>query len=224
MIAKQNSSGKLIAEALTQDHSPSNRAEFERLNREHPNEQQTVCFAPNSKSPLRVLGGMMPSRFTFTHLRCFGDGRYKWSLKDQEKIDALVSGIPLKSYSWVRPDYLFTPPYLTASPDTITRKISSNDAFIILGTGTFVRPLIVDGLFDTLDNQHCVDIVADWLEKKSSIQVDSNAATFLIRKAVQSGKDTAFLSRMLTLHPSISRQFRDDITVSIMFLNGFENN
>jgi pyruvate dehydrogenase phosphatase len=138
-------------------------------------------------------------------------------MDQQESLDALVNGIPLETHSWIRPKYLFTPPYLTASPDIFSRKIKKSDAFIILSTGKFNYNS--DGLFDTFDNNDCVRHVAEWLE--SPIRIDENAATWLIRKAIQNGENQSHLSRLLTISPGISRQYRDDITVQIIFLNDF---
>jgi pyruvate dehydrogenase phosphatase len=51
--------GKWKAKPLTLDHQPSNLRELSRLHQEHPGEEETVAFG---RGPLRVLGGMMPSR------------------------------------------------------------------------------------------------------------------------------------------------------------------
>jgi pyruvate dehydrogenase phosphatase len=56
--------GRWKGKALTQDHQPSNLRELSRLNQEHPGEEETVAFNAGN-GPLRVLGGMMPSRGTW---------------------------------------------------------------------------------------------------------------------------------------------------------------
>jgi pyruvate dehydrogenase phosphatase len=53
--------GKWKGKPLTQDHQPSNLRELSRLNQDHPGEEETVAFNAGD-GPLRVLGGMMPSR------------------------------------------------------------------------------------------------------------------------------------------------------------------
>lgn len=87
--------------ALTDDHQPSNPKEMSRLEAEHPDEP-TVAYRPHKQSPIRVLGGMMPSR-------AFGDARYKWNLQQQDTFDALADGIQLEP-SWRRPKHFYTPP------------------------------------------------------------------------------------------------------------------
>ncbi|KAJ3325175.1 hypothetical protein HDV06_004965 [Boothiomyces sp. JEL0866] len=187
--------GKWKARALTEDHQPSNLRELFRLNKEHPGEENFVV----SGSPPRVLGGMMPSR-------AFGDARYKYSLKDQERIDALVHGVPLLTYATMRPHHLKTPPYMTASPDIAHVKITADTMFLVMAT---------DGLFDMLSNSELVGHVAHYLTQPP--ERDSNAATYVLRKALSSGKNEEFLSRMLTVSPKHSRSYRDDITLQILF-------
>lgn len=63
VIGRRNKEGLWEARALTRDHTPGTESEFIRLQTEHPNEPQ-VAFKPTEDSPMRVLGGMMPSRCT----------------------------------------------------------------------------------------------------------------------------------------------------------------
>lgn len=93
---------KLKPITLTSDHQPSSLLELSRLQKEHPGEDDTVAFS-SGDGPLRVLGGMMPSR-------AFGDARYKWSLEQQKTIDTLLTNVPIETNSWVRPPNLKTPP------------------------------------------------------------------------------------------------------------------
>ena len=187
--------------AMTEDHQPSNLRELARLNSEHPGEDDTVAFS-GAGGPLRILGGLMPSR-------AFGDARYKWSLEDQEKIDALLlkeNGID--SNSWLRPRFLFTPPYITATPEILKYSISSTgDRFLVMAT---------DGLFDMLTNRDIVRIISNYIRFESE-NTKENAATYLIRNAVEMGRGQEFLSRMLTLEPRLARRYRDDISVQVIF-------
>lgn len=48
-------------DVLTHDHQPSNPSEMARLVKEHPGEPK-VAYKPSHDGPIRVLGGMMPSR------------------------------------------------------------------------------------------------------------------------------------------------------------------
>lgn len=130
-------------------------------------------------------------------------------------IDELVAGLPLQTKAWVRPHFLKTPPCnfiykqdLTATPEMTSTKIEPDDAFIIVST---------DGLFEELTTLQAVSLVGTWFNIKNA---DANAATWLIRNAIQGGRGSNFLSRMLTAGES--RKYRDDMTVQVLFLNGFE--
>jgi pyruvate dehydrogenase phosphatase len=190
------------ARALTEDHQPSNLRELSRLHNDHPDEEKTVVDNPG-RGPLRVLGGLMPSR-------AFGDSRYKYSLDDQAKIDVLLEQGKILSYSWCKPDNLFTPPYMTASPEVFQKVIGANDKFLVLAT---------DGLYDSLSSGDVADHVSDFLKGDT---IDINAATHLIRKALEEGKGQQHLSRLLSLSPKVARNYRDDITVQIVFFESTE--
>ena len=187
--------------AMTEDHQPSNLRELARLHSEHPGEDDTVAFN-RGEGPIRVLGGLMPSR-------AFGDARYKWTLEEQDKIDALFErDNVVDSYAWLRPMNLFTPPYITATPEVLQYSISStNDRFLVMAT---------DGLFDILSNRDVVRIISNYIRFESENKIE-NAATYLIRHAVEMGQNQEFLSRMLTLEPNIARRYRDDISVQVIF-------
>eukprot|EP00835_Amoeboradix_gromovi_P004795 NODE_398_length_9374_cov_0.508895.p3 type:complete len:336 gc:universal NODE_398_length_9374_cov_0.508895:2913-3920(+) len=86
---------------LSHDQTPDNPAELERLQKEHPGEEDTVA------SRGRVLGGLMPSR-------SFGDNNYKW---DKPFLKQMVDFFHLKKdrsilYRFVPHNYK-TPPYVT---------------------------------------------------------------------------------------------------------------
>jgi pyruvate dehydrogenase phosphatase len=98
ILGQKNGDYKPIS--LTSDHQAGNMIEFDRLIKEHPNETDTVAFRPHRQSPMRVLGGMMPSR-------AFGDARYKLKLPEQDLIDALVEEA---GHCFARPPHLKTPP------------------------------------------------------------------------------------------------------------------
>ncbi|KAJ2998483.1 Pyruvate dehyrogenase phosphatase catalytic subunit [Globomyces sp. JEL0801] len=174
--------------ALTEDHQPSNLRELSRLQHEHPNEDATVAFNAGD-GPLRVLGGMMPSR-------AFGDGRYKWSLEDQDRIDELTSNLGVN---------------LTATPDICHHQITASDAFLVICS---------DGIFDVFSSTQVVGHIVDWLNTPT---IDSNAATYLIRQALGEDRGVSHLSRMLTMEPAIARRWRDDMTVQVVFFRTVED-
>ncbi|MEQ2189720.1 hypothetical protein GOODEAATRI_028204, partial [Goodea atripinnis] len=132
-------------------------------------------------------------------LRAFGDVRFKWSLELQQSILArLESGVDLDAlnlYQYTPPNYL-TPPYLEVTPEITYHKLRPQDRFLILAT---------DGLWDEFAT------------------LDTNTATHLIRHALGSGEygelSQERLASMLALPEDLARMYRDDITVTVVYLN-----
>jgi serine/threonine protein phosphatase PrpC len=59
-ILGKHSDGKWATQNITNDHTPANPFEFERMVSEHPaSEIATIAFKPTHESPMRVLGGMV---------------------------------------------------------------------------------------------------------------------------------------------------------------------
>ncbi|KAI8831243.1 phosphatase 2C-like domain-containing protein [Chytridium lagenaria] len=116
--------------------------------------------------------------------------------------------------------HYLTPPYLTADPIITRHKIDpKRDRFLVLAT---------DGLFDELESDEVVDIVASHMVRRKSLNAihdetqwaleDENAATALIRNALGGGNDER-LCRVLAIPSPYSRRFRDDITVNVLFFD-----
>jgi pyruvate dehydrogenase phosphatase len=188
---------ELKVKSLTEDHQPGNLREMSRILKEHPGEDETAAFS--FEGPPRILGRLMPSR-------AFGDGRFKYSLKDQDQLDALISGISYDS-SMERPRYLISPPYITASPDVHIRELHQNDQFLVLAT---------DGIFDSLTNRDVCRHVYNFIKGRST---ETNAATHLLKAAIQNGQGEDYLAHSLSLPPKISRMYRDDMTVQVYFFH-----
>jgi pyruvate dehydrogenase phosphatase len=125
--------------------------------------------------------------------RAFGDARYKWS-KDIQWV--------LSEYGCRKPSpILLTPPYVTACPVVTTVEINpETDSFLILAT---------DGLWDEISSENAVDLVAKYKD-------ETHVATELIQEALSKG-DEVRLARILGIPSGLSRKFRDDITVNVLF-------
>merc|ERR1712096_248324 len=132
---------------------------------------------------------------------------------------------------------LRTPPYLTAEPDVFHYKLEGSDKFIVLAS---------DGLWDMLSNEEVIDVVAAYIEgtrthklkerahlfgvancndiindpNAFSDSFTENGASFLIRYAL-GGYDQENLRSMLALPYPDVRLYRDDITVSVIFLSRY---
>lgn len=211
---------------LTKDHTANNENEVQRLITSHPNESTSLIIAG------RLLGQLIP-------LRAFGDVRYKWSVKDLKHIEK-TSDTNAKFYAYYQdnfiPPHYRTPPYLTAEPEISHHRLTPKDKFLILAS---------DGLWEMLSPDKVVKLVAAHLDgeqvleefsppenlvlreinellkkRKQSLAnrtIDSNVATHLLRNAL--GPDHAKLSALLSLPSNLVRNYRDDISVSVIFFD-----
>lgn len=212
------------AKLMTVEHNTDNRSEVERILSEHPaNEKSTVLKME------RLLGQLAP-------LRSLGDFRYKWSksiLKDVV--------IPYFGEAAIPPNY-HTPPYLTAKPEVKYHRLTPRDKFLIIasdGLWDLMSPLQAVRLVGehmsgkvTLSpltlprkNMKLSEINKMLLQRKEGLKkkpLDSNAATHLLRNALggtEYGIDHVKLSQLLTLPREVVRIFRDDITITVVYMD-----
>ncbi|KAI8911886.1 phosphatase 2C-like domain-containing protein [Gorgonomyces haynaldii] len=183
-----------LCRQLSHDHQLSNPDELERVLAEHPKEPQ-AAYRPHPQSPLRVLGGLMPTR-------AFGDARFKWSIRQQAIVDALIDNLKIPSHSWLRPDCLYTPPYISSEPQSFYHDLQ-DEQYLILAS---------DGLFDFLSNRQIAEEIKQWHKDDGGYD---NLATYLVRQALGHEKRAMHL---LHLDPRESRWHRDDMTVIVIHL------
>jgi pyruvate dehydrogenase phosphatase len=217
-VKEDNEKGekKWKAVALSEDQTGRSEKEVKRLNKEHPGEEGNIIING------RIFGGLEPTR-------SFGDSKYKWNMKMQEavftKFFKVKRGLPGGSRNK-------TPPYLTARPEVTYHKLTENDKFLVIAT---------DGLWDELSNEEVIELVGKLLDgKRDTVDeekinfsedelkyenyrqervftfIDENASTHLIRNALGGAKQD-LLCNLLSLPSTISRRFRDDITVTVVF-------
>ncbi|KAM8945983.1 pyruvate dehydrogenase [acetyl-transferring]-phosphatase 2, mitochondrial [Pelodytes ibericus] len=229
VLGVQDDSGNWSAVPLTADHNAFNNSELQRIKSEHPpSEGETVVTED------RLLGILMP-------FRAFGDVRFKWSQDLQKSVlQSACDTEPLNIYQYSPSNY-HTPPYLTSAPEVTYHKLRPQDKFLIMAS---------DGLWDMLENQEVVKLVAEHLtevglqEPQVSVEnqslgymhnlllkrrsrglhmQDQNVATHLIRHAIGSNEqgdiEQEKLAAMLSLPEDLSRMYRDDITVTVIFFN-----
>lgn len=110
-----------------------------------------------------------------------------------------------------------TPPYLTAEPEVTSYQLQRSDKFLILAT---------DGLWDMLSNEEAVDFVRDNLQKhnqgysityqeqKSACNLENSASCLI--KAALGGEDHVAVSTSLSIPYPDVRNYRDDITVTVV--------
>ncbi|KAJ8339908.1 hypothetical protein SKAU_G00345410 [Synaphobranchus kaupii] len=208
VLGAREEDGTWSALPLSRDHNALNGAELARLRSGHPESEEATVVEGD-----RLLGMLVP-------LRAFGNVRFKWSLELQRKV--LESSRDLESldiYEYTPPNYL-TPPYLEATPELTYHRLRPEDRFLILAS---------DGLWDMLDNEGAVRLVAEHLtavcrqEAPPANALDPNSATHLIRHAIGTNDygevDPERLAAMLALPEEVARMYRDDITVTIIYFN-----
>ena len=206
------------------EHNTDNRAEVERILSEHPINERTTVIKME-----RLLGQLAP-------LRALGDFRYKWSREILEK-----KVVPFLGESAIPPNY-HTPPYLTAKPEIKYHRLRPSDKFLILGSdglwdlltplqvvklvGEHIRGKVtLNPLKLTRKNMKLSEINQLLLQRKEGLKkqpLDSNAATHLLRNALggsEYGIDHGKLSQYLTLPSEVVRVFRDDITITVVYLD-----
>ncbi|CAG8577231.1 7203_t:CDS:2 [Diversispora eburnea] len=198
---------------LSEDQTGRNEREIKRIDKEHPGEEGNIVIKG------RMFGSLEPTR-------AFGDSKFKWDKSLQELI---FSKFFNEKRGTPGGDRYKTPPYVTARPEVTHHKIGPEDKFLVLAT---------DGLWDRLSNEEVVKLVGNLIEgqrnKKGDdndikakvlpigefenkfAHVDENASTHLIRNAF-GGASEDVLCAMLSLPAPMSRRWRDDITVTVIF-------
>ena len=169
---------KVEAVALTHDHNIREPAEFQKLKKAHPGnpegrqprveERNLVTFI--NDEPRYVKGILQPTR-------CIGDFVLKVDLAllvHQRK--EFIEAIPQLD-RFARD---FHPPYITATPEVTFFEIAQHDQFIVLAS---------DGVWDELDNQAVVDIVAEVLRRGNSAEAAANTVIAACLKHAAGGGD-----------------------------------
>ena len=142
VLGRQSDDGKWETVPLSIDQGGSNEAEAERIAREHPGEEGIVKDG-------RVFG--------LATARAFGDAHWKWPLELQTYArERFVADVTRAN----KPEIYKTPPYITAEPEVTTTVLPPGKrAFMIMAS---------DGLWDSMTSEQAVEMVARWLEWKSS--------------------------------------------------------
>jgi pyruvate dehydrogenase phosphatase len=209
---------------LSNDHTGYNPSEVRRILNNHPNESSHIIKGG------RLFGSLAP-------LRSFGDMMYKWSVKERNQLLRLFKHHPyFNAYSDLMDENYITPPYLTAEPEIIHQRLTPKDKFLVIAS---------DGLWDMVQPDKVVKLIAGHMEGKEvlvspvethklslkdinenlkdrknhllNVPVDDNVTTHLIRNAL--GPEHGTLSAMLSLPDKVARNFRDDMTVIVVFFD-----
>ncbi|XP_032222641.1 pyruvate dehydrogenase [acetyl-transferring]-phosphatase 2, mitochondrial [Nematostella vectensis] len=210
VLGVQGEDGCWSAMQLSSDHTAGNPEEVQRILNQHPPEESTTVIRFE-----RLLGRLAP-------LRAFGDARFKWDKKTQNKVYSKSSLNPMSEV-----EHFYTPPYLTAEPEVMSYQLQRTDKFLVLAT---------DGLWDMLSNEEVVHYVQEHVCKKvedtskgvlpqditfneQELPCDlNNAASCLVREAL-GGDDHVAVSTTLSIPYPDVRMYRDDISVIVVFFN-----
>ncbi|KAH3710963.1 hypothetical protein DPMN_070461 [Dreissena polymorpha] len=225
VIGHQIGQDEWIPIMLSYEHDAENEKEVTRICSAHPGESDTVLRNG------RLLGDLAP-------LRAFGDARYKWPSAVMKHALNIFSpnGISIYGESLIPHNYK-TPPYLTAEPEVVHHALSARDKFMVIGS---------DGLWELLKPNQVVDLIAAHMDDRQIISQfvvpqsgitlkeindvlkvrkrilakkpeDENVATHVLRMAL--GPDHTQLSQYLTIPPNIVRNYRDDITITVVYFD-----
>lgn len=163
-----------------------------------------------------------------------GDARYKWTKEVMQKVAAGVRAHPALTTSGgdyeklsrrvTMPGYSLTPPYVTARPEVTHTHITGDDKFYIVAS---------DGIWDVVSSEEAVKVVGEWLDNsaRGGSKDTENAATALMRHVLEKVPEQfqktetglSYAAQILALSPKLSRNYRDDLTVTVVLLPGSGN-
>ncbi|KAH9927233.1 protein serine/threonine phosphatase 2C [Fomitopsis serialis] len=227
----EDGNGSWRVEVLSEDQTGRNPSELKRMQSEHPADEANTVIMRG-----RVLGGLEPTR-------AFGDARYKWPRDVQEALHKAFMEGNAKTLRAV-PSMLKTPPYVTARPEVTHRKLSlppyanpstkPKSMMRFLLSSEEVVALVgghLAGLKGSVPKAQLPEMVRTTsgsptvngksFEPRRSTEgkwafVDDNVCTHLIRNAL-GGADESKLRKLLSIPAPLSRSYRDDITVTVVW-------
>lgn len=236
LLGKLDESGNWSVESLSTDQTGDNIDEVERIRKEHPNE-------PNVIRNGRILGSLQPSR-AFGDYRYKVkeiDGKSSQDLPNYMKLQ-----LRREPKSFFTPPYVTAKPEITTTiidKDTKFLIMASDGLFELLNNeeiGGLVikwmdKYLKRPSISNTKELPNVKDISKDQEFLRSAFRYrqrdakesdasnyfleDENAATHIIRNALSASGSREFLSAILSIPSPKSRNFRDDLTVTVVFFD-----
>ncbi|KAI3402299.2 PTC5 [Candida oxycetoniae] len=221
---------------LSIDQTGTNPTEVARIISEHPDEPKVIRNG-------RVLGSLEPTR-------AFGDCRYKLPASIQERIYKQFFGKRLPNHL-SSPPYVTAEPVITSTkinPDNNEFLVMASDGLYEMLTNEEIVGLVVKWMerenmikpqksfwnfFGTVGENklpEVEDITMDKASKKpfrkggggsGFLLQDKNVSTHLIRNALSNGGSKEQTSMIISIPNPVSRRYRDDLTVTVVF---FGNN
>ncbi|KAI5957090.1 PTC5 [Candida jiufengensis] len=220
------------AKQLSIDQTGANPTEVARIISEHPDEPKVIRNG-------RVLGSLEPTR-------AFGDCRYKLPASIQERIYKQFFGKRLPNHL-KSPPYVTAEPVITTTkinPDNNEFLVLASDGLYEMLTNEEIVGLVVKWMerekmvkpqksfwnfFGKVGENklpEVEDITMDKASKKpfrkstgggSFLLQDKNVSTHLIRNALSNGGSKEQTSMIISIPNPVSRRYRDDLTVTVVF-------
>ncbi|CAL9735491.1 [Pyruvate dehydrogenase [acetyl-transferring]]-phosphatase 1, mitochondrial [Monosporozyma servazzii] len=232
LIIGQDPQDEWYVKSCSTDQTGDNPDEIERIQKEHPKE-------PNVITRGRILGSLQPSR-------AFGDYRYKVKEIDGQSLSSLPDYLKLylraQPRNFLTPPYVTAKPEITTTQidDKVKLMVMGSDGLFELLTNEEIAALSIKWLEHNQNKMKTtkLPIVKDISTDQSSqrdafrykdskkkgddnkpqyIMEDSNIATYLIRNALSAGGRREFVSTLVSIPSPVSRKYRDDLTVTVVF-------
>ncbi|KAG0253288.1 hypothetical protein DFQ27_007500 [Actinomortierella ambigua] len=230
-VKEKQSDGSHVWKAvpLSYDQTGRTKSEVLRMREEHPGEEDTVIMRG------RVLGGLEPTR-------AFGDARYKWSREVQDKVFQLfpayrqpnahlktppyVTARPVVKHHKLRPEDSF----LVMATDGLWDKLTSEEVVQLVGDLLDGKKGVEEKFLNRAKTgvqqigQAQQELTPANLKPKGpesqmrqfTFRDRTNASTHLVRNAL-GGADEDKVAATLAIPAPMSRIYRDDITVTVVF-------
>ncbi|OAF71113.1 hypothetical protein A3Q56_01148 [Intoshia linei] len=166
-------SDQLLISPLSVDQNASNATEVERIMSQHPKSESKYIILQE-----RLLGTLIP-------LRCFGDFMLKLSRENFNIVLNLMmknKKIDKFNVDDIVPIQSKTPPYLTAKPEIVHKKITKHDCFLIIAS---------DGIWETMRTENIMHLVNGHIMSKEipdSFQPDDETLSVIHQRLSQRNK------------------------------------
>ncbi|CAI5755974.1 unnamed protein product [Candida verbasci] len=222
---------------LSIDQTGANPTEVARIISEHPDEPKVIRNG-------RVLGGLEPTR-------AFGDCRYKLPATIQEKIYKQFFGRSLPN-QLNSPPYVTAEPVISTTkinPDNNDFLVMASDGLYEMLSNEEIIGLVVKwmekekmikpqkSIWNYFNKDNNLPEVSDITQDKSSkkpfrrlstnqgfMLQDNNVSTHLIRNALSNGGSKEQTAMLISIPNPVSRRYRDDLTVTVVFFGKDHNN
>lgn len=235
LLCELDDENNWLVKSLSTDQTGDNPNEVERVRSEHPGESNAVRNG-------RILGSLQPSRAfgDYRYKIKDIDGKTLSELPEHLRIY-----FRSKPRDFLTPPYVTARPEITTTkigPNSKFMVIGSDGLFELLSNEE-VAGLVVRWMESNMSPKVPCDFPNGKLPQVKDISIDAesmrppfrykhqhnkkntseylledkNVATHLIRNALSSGGNKEYVSTLVSIPSSLSRKYRDDLTVTVVF-------